>query len=42
MPVLEGTGLRWEIVVVDDGSTDDTFAHLRAARQRCPQLKAIS
>ncbi len=42
VPAIEATGLRWEIVAVDDGSTDDTFAILRAMRQRCPQLRAIS
>jgi len=42
VPALESTGLRWEIVAVDDGSTDDTFSVLRAARQTCHQLRAIS
>lgn len=42
VPALEGSGLRWEIVAVDDGSTDDTFARLRALRQKLPQLRAIS
>lgn len=42
MPALDATGLRWEIIAVDDGSTDETFACLRVARHRCPQLRAIS
>ena len=28
-PVLEGLGLDWEVVFVDDGSTDGTLAQLR-------------
>ena len=30
-PILDGTGLSWEIVWVNDGSRDDTLAKLLAA-----------
>ena len=34
-------GPEWEIVAVDDGSTDATYALLAAAHQRDPRIKAI-
>lgn len=38
---LEGYGRPFEIVVVDDGSTDDTFAQLRALQQDDPRVRVI-
>lgn len=41
LPVLEGIGLAWEIVCVNDGSQDDTLERLVAARRRHPEIKII-
>jgi glycosyltransferase involved in cell wall biosynthesis len=41
MPVLEATGRRFEVIVVDDGSTDDTFAQLAALQAGDPRLRVI-
>jgi polyisoprenyl-phosphate glycosyltransferase len=41
-PVLEGLGLDWEIVFVDDGSTDGTLNALKALHAQDQRIKAIS
>jgi len=40
--VLERLGLSYEIVIVNDGSTDDTLARLLEHRARNPAIKVIS
>jgi glycosyltransferase involved in cell wall biosynthesis len=39
--VLDGLGLRFEILFVDDGSRDGTTERVRAARQRDPRVKLL-
>jgi undecaprenyl-phosphate 4-deoxy-4-formamido-L-arabinose transferase len=34
-------GRAWEAIVVDDGSTDHTFDHLRAAHERDPRVRVV-
>lgn len=41
VPVLEGVTPAWEILCVDDGSTDDTYARLEAIRAREPRVRLI-
>lgn len=41
VPVLEGTGLTWEVVCVNDGSRDDTLDRLIAAHGREPRIKVV-
>lgn len=40
-PVLNRIGMRWEIICVDDGSSDDTVERLTQARQTEPRLKVV-
>lgn len=42
VPVLESLGVPFEIVCVDDGSRDDTFERLKAARATVPNLKLVT
>jgi dolichol-phosphate mannosyltransferase len=39
--VLDRFGDAYEVIVVDDGSIDSTFEHLRTLKARYPQLRAI-
>jgi glycosyltransferase involved in cell wall biosynthesis len=41
VPVLESVGEPWEIVCVDDGSRDETFAALLEERKREPRVKLL-
>jgi glycosyltransferase involved in cell wall biosynthesis len=41
-PVLDSLGLDWEVVFVDDGSTDGTLARLKALHAQDGRLKAVS
>ncbi|MGV8985246.1 MAG: glycosyltransferase family 2 protein [Cypionkella sp.] len=41
-PVLDGLGLAWNILFVDDGSTDRTMERVRALAMGEPRIKAIS
>jgi polyisoprenyl-phosphate glycosyltransferase len=40
-PVLDGLGVSYEVIAVDDGSRDATAAHLLRIRQGWPQLRVI-
>jgi glycosyltransferase involved in cell wall biosynthesis len=39
--VLEGFGRPYEIIAIDDGSTDDTFAQLASLQRADPRLRVI-
>src|SRR5271166_6801687 len=36
------TGIEWEVILVDDGSVDDTFSQLAAMHQADARFKVIS
>ncbi len=42
MPVLEGLGLSYEVICVDDGSTDSTLEKVMAVRAREGRVKVVS
>lgn len=42
LPVLERLNLTYEIICIDDGSTDSSVARLLELRQRIPALKLVS
>ena len=42
IPVLDGLGTSYEIVCVDDGSSDESLARLLELRERMPPLKVLS
>ena len=42
IPVLDGLGTSYEIICVDDGSSDDSLERLLELRDRMPALKVLS
>lgn len=42
VPLLERLSNDWEIVFIDDGSSDDTFAQIAAAHVKTPQIRCVS
>ncbi|MGD9784619.1 MAG: glycosyltransferase family 2 protein [Hyphomicrobiaceae bacterium] len=42
IPALEGIEMDYEVIVVDDGSTDQTFERAREAHDRNPRIKALA
>ena len=41
-PVLDGLDVEWELVFVDDGSTDDSLARLKSLNTSDARIKAVS
>ncbi len=41
IPVLDGLGIAWEVVCVNDGSRDDTLTRLLAVRTREPRVRVV-
>jgi glycosyltransferase involved in cell wall biosynthesis len=41
-PVLDALGRTWDVLFIDDGSTDDTLEALRQLHDRDPRFKAVS
>lgn len=41
-PVLDGLGLPWEAIFIDDGSRDATLARVRAAHDADPRIRALA
>ena len=41
VPILEQTGLTWDIVFVNDGSTDGTLGRIRELRACYPRIRAL-
>jgi polyisoprenyl-phosphate glycosyltransferase len=41
VPVLSSSGMTWEIIVVDDGSGDDTWGTLTALNRRDKRVKGV-
>jgi glycosyltransferase involved in cell wall biosynthesis len=41
-PVLDGLGCDWEVICVDDGSTDNTLAVLKRLNEQDARFKSIS
>ena len=41
LPVLERTGLTWEILFIDDGSEDETFPRLARLHERDRRVRVI-
>ncbi len=42
VPALDALALPYEIIAIDDGSTDDTLERLKAFRDTVPQLRIVS
>ena len=41
-PVLRGLGLAFEVICIDDGSTDETLEKLQQQKPSCPELTILS
>ena len=40
-PVMKGLNQPWELIAVDDGSTDNTLGELEKLKVSCPELKVL-